>query len=62
MCGRGKLFYQSGKLAYEGYLENDLFHGTGTLYNEQPEKLTKSFDFRNFEDIDEFWMTYEGIH
>ena len=52
MCGRGKLYYQSGKLAYEGYLENDLFHGAGTLYNEQPEDLRKPFDYTNFEDID----------
>jgi hypothetical protein len=36
MCGKGKLYYQSGKIAYDGYLENDLFHGMGILFNEQP--------------------------
>ena len=61
MCGRGKLFYHSGNLAYEGHFEKNLFHGTGTLYNEQPKKLIESFDYRNFEDIDGFWVIYEGI-
>ena len=60
MCGRGKLFYQSGKVAYDGQLENDLFHGTGILYNEVPEPLPHSFDYSNFEDIDENWISYEG--
>ena len=36
MSGKGKLFYQSGKIAYDGYLESDLFHGSGILYNEMP--------------------------
>ena len=33
MTGYGKLFYQSGRIAYEGYWENDKFDGKGTLYN-----------------------------
>ena len=60
MCGKGKLYYQSGKLAYDGYLENDLFHGTGILFNEQTEKLVVPFDYKNFENIEEFWLSYEG--
>ena len=49
MCGRGKLYYQSGKIAYEGYLEKDLFHGSGILYNEDPETLTVPFNYSNFD-------------
>lgn len=33
MCGKGKLFYQSGKLAYDGNWDNDQFTGFGILYN-----------------------------
>lgn len=33
MNGYGKLFYQSGRIAYEGYWQNDQFDGKGTLYN-----------------------------
>ena len=33
MAGKGKLFYQSGKLAYEGGWANDQFEGQGILYN-----------------------------
>lgn len=33
MNGYGKLYYQSGKLAYEGYWKADQFTGNGVLYN-----------------------------
>lgn len=39
MQGKGKLFYQSGKLAYEGEWYSDQFSGKGTLYNEYPDVL-----------------------
>lgn len=51
MDGYGKLYYQSGNLAYEGYWKSDQFYGQGSLYNEMAEPLTRAFDFRNFEDI-----------
>jgi antitoxin component YwqK of YwqJK toxin-antitoxin module len=46
MDGYGKLYYQSGKIAYEGNWADDQFQGlgkifcyykTGKLYNEQPD-------------------------
>lgn len=33
MEGYGKLYYQSGKLAYEGEWKADQFTGKGILYN-----------------------------
>lgn len=40
MSGKGKLYYQSGRLAYDGEWQKDQFHGYGQLYNELPDKLT----------------------
>ncbi len=37
MDGYGLLYYQSGKLAYEGFWKSDQFQGKGKLYNETPE-------------------------
>jgi hypothetical protein len=34
MNGYGKLYYQNGDLAYEGYWKNNLFHGRGKVFNE----------------------------
>lgn len=60
MNGFGRLFYQSDRLAYEGDWLNDQFHGRGKLFNESPQPLAAGFDFRNFDEIDEFWEYYEG--
>ena len=60
MDGQGKLFYQSGKLAYDGNWRSDQFSGKGVLYNEIPDILEGSYNYENFDDIDEFWTKYEG--
>ena len=60
MEGYGKLYYQSGKLAYEGEWKADQFKGKGILYNESPEEVFGSIDYRSFEDIGEYWTKYEG--
>lgn len=39
MNGFGKLYYQSGHLAYEGNWENGEFHGEGKIINENPEPI-----------------------
>jgi hypothetical protein len=33
MHGYGKLYYEDGKIAYQGYWKEDQFHGQGTLFN-----------------------------
>lgn len=48
MNGYGKLFYETGKLAYEGQWYQDEFHGRGTVHNDQPEAVhEEGFDYRN---------------
>lgn len=34
MNGEGKLYYSSGKLAYEGEWKDDEFYGYGKVYND----------------------------
>lgn len=51
MTGYGKLYYQSGNIAYEGYWKDDQFSGKGALFNEGYEKLEGTFDYRNFDDL-----------
>ena len=60
MSGHGKLFYQSGKIAYDGDWNNDQFTGFGILYNEEPLALNRPFDYSNLDDIDEYWTRFEG--
>ena len=60
MDGKGSLFYESGRPAYKGMLQKDQFHGVGILFNDSPVKLERSFNFKNFEEIEDFWTHYEG--
>lgn len=60
MQGRGKLFYQSGKLAYEGDWANDQFSGAGVLYNEYPDVLNHPINYKDLDEVEEFWTKYEG--
>lgn len=62
MSGKGSLYYQSGKLAYEGDWKDDQFMGIGTLYNENPEPLPTSFDYTDFDGLDEYWTKYVGTY
>lgn len=47
MDGYGKLFYPSGRLAYEGYWRSSKFDGYGKLFNENPIYI-ESYDYRDF--------------
>lgn len=51
MDGQGKLYYQSGNLAYHGNFSNDKFHGKGVLYNEHPIQLSTGFNYKSFDEI-----------
>lgn len=59
MQGKGKLYYMSGKLAYEGEWSQDQIHGQGKLYNENPKNIDK-FDYKDFSTLGNCWTTYEG--
>ena len=60
MCGKGILYYGIGFPAYDGEWLNDQFNGYGTLFNESPMELNEAFDFRDFNEVDDFWIKYEG--
>ena len=60
MFGYGILYYSSGIKAYDGQWENDTFHGFGWLYNENPEILATKFDFTNLNNVQEYWIKYQG--
>ena len=60
MDGFGKLYYPNEKLAYEGEWKNNAFNGKGKVYNEEPVELAYSFDFTNFDYLQDHWDSYEG--
>ena len=60
MHGWGRLYYSNGKLAYEGMWEKDEFHGEGKVINDNPTMLDDSFDYTNFNNLEEQWLYYEG--
>mgnify|MGYP000846909370 CR=1 FL=1 len=60
MHGTGTLRYPSGQIAYEGQWYRDQFHGRGIVYNENPLEFIGEFDYRNFDDLGEYWTKYNG--
>lgn len=60
MHGKGAIYYPSGKMAYEGEWRHDKLHGKGTLYNEEVIKLSQKYDCRDFGQLADYWVKYEG--
>ena len=60
MHGKGILYYANNKKAYEGEWNNDKFNKFGHYYNEKPTILNNSFDYKNFENVKNYWEKYEG--
>lgn len=60
MHGEGKLYYNETKLAYEGEWYLDEFHGHGKVYNDSPLLLDHPFDYGDFDQLDDYWVYYEG--
>jgi len=60
MHGKGVLSYACGKTAYDGDWFEDKFEGFGVLYNENPAPLNGSFEFRDFDLVEEYWTKYNG--
>lgn len=58
--GTGILFYCENKPAYDGMWLNGQFHGQGTLYNECPQQLAQPFDFKDFDEVEDYWLKYSG--
>lgn len=47
-----------GKPAYDGEWFSDQFHGFGILYNESPVPLIGSFNYNDFNMIEDYWVRY----
>ena len=60
MHGKGTLYYGPDKPAYDGEWICDQFHGKGSLYNENPVPLNGSFNYNDFNLIEDFWVRYDG--
>jgi hypothetical protein len=60
MDGYGKLYYNTGQMEYEGEWRLDLFHGWGKVFNDNPTMLDDTFDYTNFNNLEEQWVYYEG--
>jgi len=60
MEGYGKLYYENGSIAYEGYWKSDEFCGKGRVYNTEPTSFHGEFDYHDFSDLDNKWIYYDG--
>ncbi len=60
MNGKGVLYYSKNVPAYDGQWYNDQFQGYGILYNESPQQLNSEFDFRDMNEVEDYWLKYEG--
>lgn len=60
MHGIGTLFYGNGQVAYEGEWFEDKFHGRGAVHNENPMPLIGDYDYKNFENLGDYWVMYDG--
>lgn len=60
MHGRGTLFYCDNKVAYEGDWREDKLWGRGVLYNEDPKQLKGTYDYNSWDQVDDYWVRYEG--
>ena len=45
MDGSGKLYYPSGKLAYDGKWSSNQFDIYGSVFNENPTQFTYQFNY-----------------
>ena len=65
MSGLGRLFYDSGSLAYEGGFLNNKVDGHGIMYNEligqasQPKKA--SLLLGDLDLVQDDWISFEGV-
>ncbi|KAL4498019.1 hypothetical protein ABPG72_014876 [Tetrahymena utriculariae] len=60
MNGYGVLYYPSQNKAYEGEWDDDKFNGKGIMYNERPAELVGTFNYHNMNEINDYWIKYEG--
>ncbi len=54
------MYYSNGQLAYKGLWKEGSFNGKGHIFNDTPQQFDDSFNFRDFSEIDDKWLSYEG--
>lgn len=59
-CGYGVVKNDNGMEIYFGEWENDELFGKGKLKNMKVNLLEQEFDFKDFNKLKEFWVSYEG--
>ncbi len=57
--GHGKLFYEDGKILYDGQWKKGMLDGYGMFQNFDP-TMMENFNFMDFNTIGESWVKYEG--
>ena len=60
MHGEGTLFYPNEKMAYKGSWDSDQLQGYGVLYNEDVDILRIPYDYRDWTQVENYWVKYEG--
>lgn len=60
MHGKGTLEYADGRIAYQGDWNCDELHGNGILYNQSPNFISNSLNYKDLDELDECWIFYEG--
>ena len=60
MYGKGVLYYPNNEIAYDGEWRNDQLEGRGTLYNEEVQLLSGQYDYKDWDDVEDYWIKYEG--
>lgn len=60
MDGFGTMYYRDGRIAYQGDWKRGRFHGKGAVYNINPVPCTGGINWKDFNEIEEYWIKYEG--
>ena len=58
--GLGILYDNSENEVYTGNWLDNSYHGMGRLLNINAESLNEMYDCRDFSNIGNFWLSYEG--
>lgn len=61
MNGFGKLYYQNGEIAYEGYWRDDQFHGRGKVFNNTTKYIYSPYNYKDFTELGDCWLYYDGM-
>ena len=58
--GDGVYYNSSGHEIYRGIWKNNQYNEKGRLYNQNIKDLKEEFNYLDFDNIDDFWIFYEG--